>query len=210
MRHRRNQYREKRNRTKRFSRNSLDFNRRKKKEVNTALAKEVAAWIIEVIVTVAIAAVIVFFLGIRVQVVGTSMQGTLENGDAVLVNRFVYKLFSPKANDIVVFLPNGNEKSHYYIKRVIAGPGDTVQIIDGKVLVNGEPFQEEIENPAIENALLAEEPILVGEDEYFVLGDNRDNSEDSRYANIGNVKKEHILGKAWFIVSPWKKFGFLK
>ncbi len=210
MRHRRNQYREKRNRTKRFSRNSLDFNRRKKKEVNTALAKEVAAWIIEVIVTVAIAAVIVFFLGIRVQVVGTSMQGTLENGDAVLVNRFVYKLFSPKANDIVVFLPNGNEKSHYYIKRVIAGPGDTVQIVDGKVLVNGEPFQEEIENPAIENALLAEEPILVGEDEYFVLGDNRDNSEDSRYANIGNVKKEHILGKAWFIVSPWKKFGFLK
>ena len=210
MRYKRNRYKEKRSRARRFSRNSLDFNRRKKKEVNTALVKEVAAWIVEVMVTVAIAAVIVFFLGIRVQVVGSSMQGTLENGDAVLVNRFVYKLFSPKANDIVVFMPNGNEKSHYYIKRVIAGPGDTVQIIDGKVHVNGEPFQEEIDNPAIENALLAEEPILVGEDEYFVLGDNRDNSEDSRYANIGNVKKEHILGKAWFIVSPWKKFGFLK
>ena len=96
------------------------------------------------------------------------------------------------------------------MKRVIAVPGDTVQIIDGKVYVNDEPFEEEIEEPYIENGLLAEEPVKVGEDEYFVLGDNRNNSEDSRYANIGNVKKEHIYGKAWFIVSPLGKFGFIK
>ena len=174
------------------------------------MLREVVTWVLEIALTVAVAAVVVFFLGVRVPMVGSSMEGTLENGDTVLVNRFVYKLFSPKANDIIVFLPNGNEKSHYYIKRVIAVPGDTVQIVDGRVYVNGEPFQEEIENPTIAEGLLAEEPVVVGEDEYFVLGDNRDNSEDSRYANIGNVKKEHILGKAWFIVSPWKKFGFLK
>ena len=209
MRHRRNRYKEKKHRAPRRS-SSLDFNRRKKREVNTALLREVVTWVLEIALTVAVAAVVVFFLGVRVPMVGSSMEGTLENGDTVLVNRFVYKLFSPKANDIIVFLPNGNEKSHYDIKRVIAVPGDTVQIVDGRVYVNGEPFQEEIENPTIAEGLLAEEPVVVGEDEYFVLGDNRDNSEDSRYANIGNVKKEHILGKAWFIVSPWKKFGFLK
>lgn len=209
MRHRRNRYKEKRNRGLRRS-DSLDFGRRKKREVNTVLLGKVIAWIMEILLTVAVAAVIVFFLGVRVSVVGSSMEGTLNNGDTVLVNRFVYKLSSPKANDIIVFLPNGNDKSHYYVKRVIAGPGDTVQIKDGKVYVNGEPFREEIENPVIENGLLAEEPVTVGVDEYFVLGDNRNNSEDSRYANIGNVKREHIIGKAWFIVSPWKKLGFLK
>ena len=164
----------------------------------------------ELALVIGLAAVIVYFFGVRVPVVGQSMSGTLESGDTVLVNRFVYKIFNPRQNDIIVFLPNGNEKSYYYIKRVIATPGDTVQIKDGKVYVNDELFEEEIENPYVENALLAEEPIVVGEDEYFVLGDNRGNSEDSRYANIGNVKKEHILGQAWFVISPWENFGFLK
>lgn len=204
---RRNQYKikEKRRRTG----NGLSFYQRKS-GVNAAAVKSVFLWVIELILVIGVAAVIVFFLGVRVPVIGQSMSGTLENGEIVLVNRFVYKLFTPKANDIVVFLPNGNEKSHYYIKRVIAVPGDTVQIKDGKVYVNDEPFTEEIADPYVENGLLAEEPILVEEDEYFVLGDNRGNSEDSRYANIGNVKKEHILGKAWFIISPWERLGFLK
>ena len=109
----------------------------------------------------------------------------------------------------MVFLPNGNEKSHYYVKRVIGVPGDTVQILDGAVYVNGELFEEAVETAAILDAELAAEEIELAEDEYFVLGDNRNNSEDSRYANIGNVKKEYIIGKAWFIVSPFKDFGFL-
>ena len=109
----------------------------------------------------------------------------------------------------MVFLPNGNEKSHYYVKRVIAVPGDKVQIKDGAVYVNGELFDEKAETAAILDAQLAAEEIELGEDEYFVLGDNRNNSEDSRYANIGNVKKEYIIGKAWFIVSPFQDFGFL-
>lgn len=128
----------------------------------------------------------------------------------MLVNRFVYKLTQPKTNDIVVFFPNGNEKSHLYIKRVIGVPGDTVQIKNGTVYVNGKVFDEKIEAASIEHAELAEDEIEVGEDEFFVLGDNRNNSEDSRYANIGNVKKEYIVGKAWFIVSPLKDFGFDK
>lgn len=209
MRRKQNRYkRQKSTGPKRFAK-GLNFNRRKR-EVNINLIKEVLLWAGEIVLVICIAGVLVFYMGTRVSVIGPSMSGTLENGETVLVNSLSYKLFSPKANDIIVFLPNGNEKSHYYIKRVIAVPGDTVQIIDGTVYVNEKPFEEKIENAYVENGLLADEPILVGEDEYFVLGDNRNNSEDSRYANIGNVKKEHIKGKAWFIVSPFSEFGFLK
>lgn len=187
----------------------LNFNRRKRK-VNTKLLKEIGIWAGEILLVMVIAVMLVSFGGFRITVVGASMSPTLESGDEILVNRFKYKIFSPKQNDLIVFLPNGNEKSHYYIKRVIAGPGDKVQIKDGVVYVNGEQFAEKVSVSSIENALLAEDEITVGEDEYFVLGDNRNNSEDSRYASIGNVKKEYIVGKAWFVVSPWEKFGFLK
>ena len=137
------------------------------------------------------------------------MADTLSNGDQILVNRFIYKVTDPKPNDLIVFLPNGNEKSHYYVKRVIAVPGDTVQIKSGAVYVNGELFEEEVDVYAMEEEGLESYEIKLEEDEYFVLGDNRNNSEDSRYANIGNVKKEYMIGKAWFVVSPFKKFGFL-
>ncbi len=209
MRHRRNQFKVKKSRTRKNYGGGLSFNRHKK-SVNTAIIKEVFLWVSQIALTLIVAAMLVYFFGVRIPVVGQSMSGTLESGQTVLINRVAYKLLQPEANDIVVFLPNGNEKSHYYIKRVIAVPGDTVQIKDGVVYVNGEPFEEEIENPYIENGLLAEEPVVVGEDEYFVLGDNRNNSEDSRYANIGNVKKEHIEGKAWMIISPLKEAEFLK
>ena len=187
----------------------LDFNRKKRK-VNTGLLREVAAWTGEILLAVMAAVVLVLSVGFRISVVGPSMSPTLENGERILVNRIGYKLFDPKRNDLVVFLPNGNEKAHYYIKRVIALPGDRVQIKDGIVYINGEPFEEKAEVSAIENPLLAEDEIVIGKDEYFVLGDNRNNSEASRYASIGNVKKEHIVGQAWLIVYPWNKFGLLK
>ena len=187
----------------------LNFNRRKRK-VNTALLKEIGIWTGEILAVMLIAVVLVLFIGFRIKVVGASMSPTLESGEEILVNRFRYKIFSPKQNDLIVFLPNGNEKSHYYIKRVIACPGDKVQIKYGVVYVNGKKFDEKVAVANIENPLLAENEITVGEDEYFVLGDNRNNSEDSRYASIGNVKKEYIVGKAWFVVSPWGKFGFIK
>ena len=187
----------------------LNFNRRKRK-VNTALLKEIGIWTGEILAVMLIAVVLVLFIGFRIKVVGASMSPTLESGEEILVNRFRYKIFSPKQNDLIVFLPNGNEKSHYYIKRVIACHGDKVQIKYGVVYVNGKKFDEKVAVANIENPLLAENEITVGEDEYFVLGDNRNNSEDSRYASIGNVKKEYIVGKAWFVVSPWGKFGFIK
>lgn len=187
----------------------LNFNRKKRK-VNTGLLREIALWTGEILLTMFVAVLLVLFVGFRISVVGPSMSPTLENGEKILVNRLVYKIFSPKQNDLIVFLPNGNEKSHYYIKRVIAMPGDKVQVKEGMIYINGEHFEEKVEVPAIENALLAEEELTVGEDEYFVLGDNRNNSEDSRYASIGNVKKEYIVGKAWCVVWPWDRFALLK
>lgn len=186
----------------------LNFARRKKK-VNMAIVKEVSIWTIEIVLTLTMAFTFVYFVGLRTSVVGQSMAGTLSGGDEILVNRFIYKVTNPKPNDIVVFLPNGNEKSHYYVKRVIAVPGDTVLIEDGVIYVNGEPFQEEIQAGSIEEAGLAAEELTLGAEEYFVLGDNRNNSEDSRYANIGNIKKEYMIGKAWFYIASWGDMGFL-
>lgn len=138
------------------------------------------------------------------------MAETLDNGDQILVNRFIYKVVGPKANDVVVFLPNGNEKSHYYVKRVVGVPGDTIQIKDGKVYINGAEAEEKIDVSAIEDAGLAADAITLEEDEYFVLGDNRNNSEDSRYANIGNIKREYLVGKAWFVLTTGDRFGFIR
>ena len=163
------------------------------------MVKEVLSWTVEIALTLLIAFTFVYFIGLRTSVVGQSMSKTLNGGDQILVNRFVYK----------VFLPNGNEKSHYYVKRVIGVPGDTVQIKNGTVYVNGKAFDEETDVASIEDAGLAAEEITLGAEEYFVLGDNRNNSEDSRYANIGNIKKDYIIGKAWFRIAPFSEIGFL-
>lgn len=187
----------------------LNFGKRRKK-LNLPLLKEIGTWAVEIAIVLVVSFVFVYFIGHRAAVVGPSMNPSLENGEEILVNRFTYKVTQPKANDVIVFLPNGNTKSHYYIKRVIGVPGDTLQIKNGAVYVNGELFDEKVETAAIEEAGVAAEEITIGEDEYFVLGDNRNSSEDSRYANIGNVKKEHIIGKAWFRIAPFGKIGFIK
>lgn len=193
----------------RYRRTGLDFNRRKK-DVNFPLLKEIFSWIIEIAIVLMMAFVLVYFIGMRTSVVGQSMSETLENGDQILVNRFMYKVIGPKANDVIVFLPNGNEKSHYYVKRVIGVPGDTVQIKNGRIYVNGTEFTEKVDVASIEDAGLAADAVTLGDDEYFVLGDNCNNSEDSRYANIGNIKREYIIGKAWFVISTGDRFGFIK
>ena len=193
----------------RYRRTGLDFNRRKR-DVNLPLLKEIVSWVVEIAIVLMMAFVLVYFIEMRTSVVGQSMSETLENGDQILVNRFIYKIVGPKANDVIVFLPNGNEKSHYYVKRVVGVPGDTVQIKDGRVYVNGAEFTEKVDAAAIEDAGLAADTVTLGDDEYFVLGDNRNNSEDSRYANIGNIKREYIIGKAWFVISTGDRFGFIK
>ena len=186
----------------------LNFRKRRKK-INIPLVKEALFWVVEIAIVIIIAYVMVAFFGLRTSVVGQAMESTLDNGEQILVNRFVYTVSHPKSGDVVVFLPNGNEKSHYYVRRVIAVPGDTVQIKDGAVYVNGELYEEQVEVASIEDAGIADDEIKLGDEEYFVLGDNRNNSEDSRFANIGNVKQDYIVGKAWFAFSSLSHMGFI-
>ena len=187
----------------------LNF-RRQRKKINLPLVREVLSWIVEIVVVIGLAYVMVSFFGIRTNVVGQAMEQTLENDDDILVNKFAYIISKPKQGDVIVFLPNGNKKSHYYVRRVVAVPGDTVQIKDGALYVNDELYKESTDVASMEDAGIASDAVKLEKDEYFVLGDNRNNSEDSRYANIGNVKRDYIIGKAWFRFSGFGSFGTIK
>lgn len=189
-------------------RSGLNFGKQRRK-FNMPLFQEILSWIVEIIIVVFVAFFIVNFFGIRTSVVGQAMAKTLETGEQVLINKFIYVISNPKAGDVVVFLPNGNEKSHYYVRRVIGVPGDTIQIKDGAVYINDELYDETIPVASMEDPGLAGEVIHLGDDEYFVLGDNRNNSEDSRYANVGNIKKEYIIGKAWYRIKTLRDMGFI-
>ena len=182
----------------------------KEKKLNMNLVKKIMEWIFEIAVVLFLAFVLVYFFGEKVVNVGESMSPTLENGDTVLVNKLNYSITGPSRGDVVVFKPHGNENTHYYIKRVIGLPGETVEIRDGKIYIDGEVLEEELETEPVLEAGVAASPVELGEDEYFVLGDNRNNSEDSRSADVGDVLKKHMLGKAWFVLSPKERFGYLK
>lgn len=171
--------------------------RKKKKKISAELFREIMSYISIIAITILIAFVLVFSVGMRTRVIGASMEPALYNGQEILVNRFVYKLFTPKVDDIVVFLPNGNQNSHYYVKRVVAASGDTVQIREGILYVNDVPFESDRYDKISEAGML-ENAITLESDEFCVLGDNINNSEDSRSGNIGMVKRNDIVGKVWF------------
>ncbi len=171
--------------------------RQKKKIISASLMKEIWTYFFITIAATVLAFVIIFCVGMRTSVIGVSMEPELFNGQEILVNRFIYRLTSPKEGDVVVFLPNGNENTHYYVKRVIAVPGDTVQIKNGALYVNGFLYKG-VEYDKIEDAGIAENIVTLGLNEYFTLGDNINNSEDSRSGNIGAVARDNIIGKVWF------------
>lgn len=170
----------------------------KKKKISKEMIREIFDTVFFCFAAVLIAFVLVFSFGMRISVIGVSMEPALYNGQEVLVDRFSYKLLSPKRGDIIVFLPNGNKNSHYYLKRVVGLPGEKIQIIGGYVYINEVLLEEDESYDKIADPGIAETQITLGIDEYFVLGDNRNSSEDSRSGNVGAVKKDTITGKAWF------------
>lgn len=156
--------------------------------------------------------VIIAFVGQRTEVKGASMESTLQNGDQLITDKITYRFRDPQRFDIIVF-PFQYEKDTYYIKRIIGLPGETVQIgEDGTIYIDGEVLEESYGREVIspENIGRAAEPITLGEDEYFVMGDNRNNSMDSRTAIVGNIRREDIIGRAWVRIWPLDKFGVLK
>ena len=168
----------------------------KKKKLNIVVVKEVFSWFFWIFASMLLAVVIVFCIGMKTSVIGPSMEPSLYNGQKIFLNRLIYKVASPRVGDVIVFLPNGNEKSHYCVKRVVGVPGDTLYIKNGLLYVNEETVEEYFNDRIAEPGLLESE-VTLGEDEYFVIGDNCNNSEDSRSANIGSVRKSYIIGKAW-------------
>ena len=177
-------------------RKGLSF-RQKKKLVSASLMREILNYLYITIACFVLAFVLVYCGGMRTAIVGISMEPVLYNGQEIFINRFLYKIVSPKSGDVVVFLPNGNANTHYYVKRVVAVPGDTVQIKNGSLYINGLLYKD-VEYDKIEDAGIAENPITLANGEFFTLGDNINNSEDSRSGNIGAVKRENIIGKVWF------------
>ena len=154
---------------------------------------------------------VITFVGQRTEVEGASMENTLHNGDNLIVDKLSYRFHDPERFDIIVF-PFQFQDNTYYIKRIIGLPGETVQIMDdGSIYINGEKLEENYGMEVIKPETIGRaEPIELGDDEYFVMGDNRNNSSDSRTDMVGNITRENIIGKAWLRIWPVSDFGVLQ
>ena len=178
------------------------------KKKKKSAVKEVVSWLVYLIIFAAVAFFLIHYVGECTVVSGDSMLPTLQNGDNLIVDKLSYRFRDPKRFEIVVF-PFRYQEDTYYIKRIIGLPGETVQIHDGNIYINGKQLKEDYGRETIRNPGLASEAVTLGEDEYFVLGDNRNNSADSREPSVGNIQKKDILGRAWLRIWPFDQFGLL-
>lgn len=174
------------------------------------LLKELLSISIYLLLVFCAAYLIVTYVGQRTQVSGSSMETTLSDGDHLIVDKISYRFEDPERFDIIVF-PFQYDTDTYYIKRIIGMPGETVQIDDsGNIYIDGELLEEAYGREVIQNPGRASDPILLGIDEYFVMGDNRNNSSDSRDPSVGNIHRRDIIGRAFIRIWPSSKFGILK
>ena len=186
-----------------------DFDLENQREARKKLAVKILITVAEICVVVALGYLITHY-GMQIFTVsGQDMNPTLENGDRILVNKLSYRIHSIKRNDVVIVRLSGSEHNYYSAERVIGLPGETVQIKEGRVYIDGEKLKEKYTFPAMENGGLALEEVTLDEDEYFVLCDNRNSGDDSRNANVGNVLRENIVGKAWFRMNTLEIISFL-
>lgn len=170
---------------------------------------ELLSWLIYIVIVVILSLGIITFIGQRTKVSGHSMETTLSDGDNLIVDKISYRFRDPERFEIIVF-PFQYEEHTYYIKRIIGLPGETVQVIDGYVYINGEMLDENYGLEVMDDPGIATEPITLGEDEYFVLGDNRNHSSDSRDPSVGVLHRDDIMGRAWIRIWPFDKFGVIK
>lgn len=172
--------------------------------------KEIFSTSIYLLVVLCLTYLIITFVGQRTEVSGESMETTLSNQDNLIVDKLTYRFDDPKRYDIIVF-PFQYAEDTYYIKRIIGLPGETVRIDgDGSIYIDGELLEESYGREVIKNPGRAASGITLGDDEYFVMGDNRNNSSDSRDPIVGNINRDDIIGRAWIRIWPFEKFGILK
>lgn len=174
------------------------------------VVKEIISTILYILAVLLGTYLLITFVGQRTSVSGSSMEPTLSNNDQLILDKISYRFSEPKRFDIIVF-PFQYKENTFYVKRVIGLPGETVQIdLEGNIYINGEILEEDYGKEKINFPGLAVEPITLGDDEYFVMGDNRNNSSDSRDPSVGNIRRSNIIGKAWVRIWPLNKFGVLK
>lgn len=179
------------------------------KEKSRGIAGEILSFLLYVAVVVGITFLIIHYVGQRTYVSGSSMENTLSDGDNLIVDKITYRFSDPKRYDIIVF-PYQYEDNTYFIKRIIGLPGEMVQIVDGTIYINGEVLDESYGREVMKNSGMAADPITLGDDEYFVLGDNRNDSTDSRDPSVGKIKRNQIIGRAWVRIWPLSKIGILR
>lgn len=172
--------------------------------------KEILGWVMYILIIVGATYLIVTFVGQRTRVSGDSMESALHNGDNLIVDKISYRFREPERYEIIVF-PYKYQENTFYIKRIIGLPGETVQVKKGEVYVNGKLLGEEYGLEKIEEGKegLAIDPITLGEDEYFVLGDNRNHSSDSRDPSVGILTKDDLIGRAWIRIWPLNSIGVI-
>lgn len=172
--------------------------------------REFLGWVVYILIVVCATYLIVNYVGQRTKVSGDSMLNTLHDEDNLIVDKISYRFRDPERFEIVVF-PYRYQEDTYYIKRIIGLPGETVQILDGYVYINGNKLDEHYGREIIDEDRygLAAEPIELGEDEYFVLGDNRNCSSDSREPNVGVLHRDELIGRAWIRIWPLDSIGVI-
>ncbi|MCM1308545.1 MAG: signal peptidase I [Butyrivibrio sp.] len=180
----------------------------KKREIIYRPHEPIVKLIVDMIMIVCAAYLLVIAFFDSTQVAGHSMNNTLKDGDTVLIDKVCYEFREPKRYDLIVFEPKVANVSEFYVKRIIALPGETVLIRDGRVYIDGKRLESDLIDTEIYNPGLAAEPIALGANQFFVLGDNRNNSDDSRFSNVGLVNGKDIIGRAWMVTMPLADFGF--
>ncbi|MCR4435520.1 MAG: signal peptidase I [Clostridiales bacterium] len=177
------------------------------KKAESNVYKEILSWVKAIALALAVALVIRFFLFEPMTIPSGSMLDTLQIGDRIYVNKFIYKLTPIKRGDIVVFWYPDNP-SVRYVKRAVGLGGDVVEIKKGRLYVNGVVQNE----PYLKEPMRPEDfgPYKVPADHYFMMGDNRNDSLDSRYWNNKYVDKSAVIGKPVFIYFPLNRIGVIK
>jgi len=176
---------------------NFNFEKDSKKPLIKKIIVQIIIWFVEIAIVITLAYFLDHYALERTTMLGDSMETTLLDKDKIIINKVAYQFKEPERYDVIVFKQSDKEHSYLNIKRIIGLPGETIQIEDGNIYINGEPITEPVSTETINNSGLAAEEILLDENEYFVLGDNRNNSEDSRFANIGTILYDDIIGKAW-------------